>query len=82
MQCPYLSTNRGNKTCHRMLDLGMDGEVTDFDIEHFCEGNPVCCYFFRVSLDSSEPQKNEAPKAKIGRLVRNVSRDFEVELHP
>lgn len=82
MQCPYLSAKEGKKTCERMLEFGMDGEVTDFDIEHFCEGNPVCCYFFRLSSNVMESQECEVPKTKISRLFKNVSHDFEAELRP
>lgn len=82
MQCPHLSASEGKKTCQRMLDLGMDGEVTDFDTHHFCEGNPVYCYFFRVSFTIEESQEREVPKVKIGRLFKNASHGFEAELRP
>jgi hypothetical protein len=80
MQCLYLSINEGTRSCQRMLDLGMAAEVTDFDIEHFCEGNPVCCYFFRVSLDLGESRERSTPRAKVGRLFKNISHNVEVEL--
>jgi len=39
-----------SKTCRRMLEDGLDAEVADFDIEHYCRGNPTCCYYFRESI--------------------------------
>ena len=45
-KCPYLSTNSG-KICVRMLDAGLDGKLSSFDIQHFCNGNPTYCYYFR-----------------------------------
>jgi len=46
VKCPYLSTNSG-KICVRMVDAGLDGKLSSFDIQHFCNGNPVYCYYFR-----------------------------------
>jgi len=31
-----------------MLAKNMDGELSDFDLKHFCDGNPVYCYYFRL----------------------------------
>jgi len=49
MKCPYLSS-RSKRICRRIVEAGLDGEVSSFDIEHFCRGNPVYCYYFRSSL--------------------------------
>jgi len=58
MQCPYLSANNGKKTCKQIEEKGMNGEVSDFDLQHFCQGNPVNCYYFRTSeKQSTEPMK-------------------------
>jgi len=48
MKCPYLSSS-SKKICRRMVEAGLDGEVSSFDIEHFCRGNPIYCYYFRSS---------------------------------
>jgi len=32
-----------------MVEKGLDGGVSSFDIEHFCRGNPFYCYYFRSS---------------------------------
>ena len=49
-KCPHLGSN---KTCTRMIKEGLDGNLSDFDIKHFCKGNPVLCYYFRL------PQKSK-----------------------
>jgi hypothetical protein len=46
MRCPYLSS-ASKKECVRMLEEQVDGEVSEFDLKHFCDGNPVYCYYFR-----------------------------------
>jgi len=48
-KCPYLFSNP-KRICKRMVEAGLDGEVSSFDIEHFCKGNPIYCYYFRSSL--------------------------------
>jgi hypothetical protein len=48
MECPCLSECKGRKVCREMLAKGIDEEVSDFDIDHYCEGNPFNCYFFRM----------------------------------
>jgi hypothetical protein len=49
MQCPHLSVNEGKKTCKIMKEVGMDEELSNFDVQHYCNGNPMNCYFFRTS---------------------------------
>jgi len=46
VRCPYLSSS-SQKTCLRMTEEGLDSKVSDFDIQHFCNGIPFHCYFFR-----------------------------------
>jgi hypothetical protein len=38
----------------------MSSKVSDFDLEHYCQGNPVNCYFFRMLKDeeTDKPEKN------------------------
>ncbi len=31
-----------------MLAENLGGELSEFDLKHFCDGNPVYCYYFRV----------------------------------
>jgi len=44
-ECPYLISNF--KICMRMVEKGLDGKVSSFDIEHYCRGKPSYCYHFR-----------------------------------
>ena len=46
MKCPYLRNSPPK--CIRMIEKGLDGKISDFDIQHFCDGNPVNCYFYRL----------------------------------
>jgi len=46
MRCPYLSSDSAKK-CVEMEKAGQPAEISDFDYEHFCNRNPVNCYFFR-----------------------------------
>jgi len=45
--CPYLVINAGKEACKRMLEDDLDGTVSDFDVKHYCKGNPIHCYYFR-----------------------------------
>jgi len=46
--CPYLSGG-SKKVCRKMVEKGLDGVVSSFDVEHFCKGNMFYCYYFRSS---------------------------------
>jgi hypothetical protein len=48
IECPYLFSS-SKRICWRMVEAGIDGEVSSFDIKHFCRGNPTYCYYFRSS---------------------------------
>ena len=69
MQCPYLS-NSSKNVCIKMLETNMNGDLTDFDLKHFCNGDPVYCYYYRFSIiqDTTENltiehEKTLSPKA-------------------
>lgn len=47
MGCPYLQTDTDRKVCRQMVEQGLDGEIDDFDVIHYCRGNPNHCFFFR-----------------------------------
>jgi len=47
MNCPYLRNSPPK--CIRMIENGLDGKLSNFDIQHFCDGNPVNCYFYRLT---------------------------------
>jgi len=88
MKCPYLSS-ASKKECVKMLAENMNGELTDFDLKHFCDGNPVYCYYFRLpALQAAE----ELPKTEVAlemlpreiplptTLMKDVS--LKTEKHP
>ena len=31
-----------------MLEQKIDSQLSEFDIKHFCDGNPVYCYYYRL----------------------------------
>jgi len=46
MRCPYLSSNSA-KICVEMENAGKPAEISNFDYEHYCNSNPVYCYYYR-----------------------------------
>jgi hypothetical protein len=48
MKCPY--ARNSPLKCIRMIEKGLDGNLSDFDVQHFCDGNPINCYFYRAPL--------------------------------
>ncbi len=57
MQCPSLIECNGKRICKKMLEKGIDCDVSDFDLEHYCQRRPVNCYFFRMSEDDATNQQ-------------------------
>jgi len=47
MDCPYSSVTQNEKICRLMEVQGLDAELDDFDLTHYCKGNPNHCFFFR-----------------------------------
>ena len=74
VRCPYFRKSP-NKICVRMAEKGLDARLSDFDIQHFCNGNPINCFFFR----SSPPKKEDDPK-QLSRKHRffNIRRKSQV----
>jgi len=68
MQCPHLSVNDGKKTCKRMEGVGINGEVSDFDIQHYCQSNPFNCYYFRASEKQTTVQSEKTLKHKLSQF--------------
>jgi len=55
-----------------MLAENMDGELSDFDLKHFCDGNPVYCYYFRLpALQAAQAQlpKNEKSLERLPKEI-------------
>jgi len=63
MKCPYLS-EASKKICVKMLELKLKGDLTDFDIRHYCTGNPIFCYYFRLPQIEKEMKENEKKTLK------------------
>ena len=68
MRCPYLSS-ASNKECVKMLEMNIEGDLSDFDLKRFCGGNPVYCYYFRLpALEAveriSKPEHSLKPLPK------------------
>jgi len=63
MKCPYLS-EASKKICVKMLELKLKGDLTDFDIRHYCTGNPIFCYYFRLPRIEKEMKENEKKTLK------------------
>jgi hypothetical protein len=62
MQCPYLETNP-KRTCKKMLEAEVDEAISDFDLAHYCEGNPICCYYrFSITQDTQETSAADQEK--------------------
>jgi len=57
----------------------MDGEISDFDVQHFCAGNPVYCYYHRTPQKQVRMQQKDALKDMITHLFTTPSRTVEVE---
>jgi len=67
MKCPYLSVDEGKNICIRMEEEGKVGEVSDFDVLHYCNGNPVNCYYFRNSKNTTV-QSEKTLKQKLSQI--------------
>jgi hypothetical protein len=55
MKCPYLFDKNNVRLCESMEEAGMDGKVSDFDVEHYCDGTPVNCFYFRNANKLKQP---------------------------
>jgi len=53
MKCPYLS-EASKKVCVKMLELKLKGDLTDFDIRHYCTGKPK---YSATTLDYRKSKK-------------------------
>jgi len=82
MKCPYLSSG-SKKECVKMLSHDLVDELTDFDMEHFCDGDPIYCYYFRLpptqmpkqtikSLKETAYQSNLNQPATTGDMISSL----------
>jgi len=85
MRCPYLS-KASKKICVKMLELKLKGELTDFDIRHYCTGNPIFCYYFRLPQIEKEMEKKklrtifeeETPQPKLKREIKVTPEEIKL----
>jgi len=68
MECPHLSVNDGKKTCKKMEAVGMEGELSNFDVQHYCQSNPINCYYFRTSDNETTVQSEKTLKHKLSQI--------------
>lgn len=80
MKCPFLLADTKEKVCRQMLKQGLDGELDDFDIAHYCVGNPNHCFFYRFhsrrinaprQLEVDESKLSSAPVVPIASIMLN-----------
>ena len=83
MKCPHLSS-ASKKECVKMLAENMGGELSEFDLKHFCDGNPIYCYYFRVpvtqtstSLRQIEPELETCPEDTS--LLKKIALDAQLK---
>jgi len=85
MRCPYLS-EISKKICVKMLELKLKGDLTDFDIRHYCTGNPIFCYYFRLPQIEKEMEKKrlrtifegEIPQSKPKREIKVTPEEIKL----
>jgi hypothetical protein len=68
MECPHLFVKDEVKICKRMVEMGVDAHVTDFDVQHYCHGNPINCYYFRTSEKQSAIPSEKTLKDKLSQI--------------
>jgi len=69
MECPHLSVAPDNKICKLMTDQRLDGALDEFDITHYCKGNPNLCYFHRLYTvqkpANRQPEENQSEAIQV-----------------
>jgi len=48
------------KKCVEMEKAGQPTQISDFDFEHFCNGNPLDCYYYRKAINEKTRERTEA----------------------
>jgi len=48
-----------------MEKAGQPTQISDFDFEHFCNGNPLDCYYHRKAINEKLEGKNRSNVSKI-----------------
>lgn len=77
MECFHLLCEASKKVCRQMLERGLDGELDDFDVAHYCKGNPNYCFFFRFGntrshvIEESEAFEADLSVIPVSSMVTN-----------
>jgi hypothetical protein len=51
------------KKCVEMEKAGQSAQISDFDFEHFCNGNSLYCYCYRKAIN--EKTRGKEPKQRF-----------------
>jgi len=54
-----------------MLAENMDEELSNFDLKHFCDGNPIYCYYFRLPALQAAA-KPSGPETLVEKLLKEM----------
>ncbi len=80
MRCPYLS-NATEKVCVKMLEAQISEALNDFDLKHFCDGNPIYCYYFRLpQLQTDQDPSQTGAVQKIPLPPATIERKHPISL--
>lgn len=59
IRCPYLSSESKRKKCTKMIEAELSEEISDSDYEHYCDGNPIYCFFLQGNGMPKESEKSQ-----------------------
>lgn len=82
MECPYISVAPNQKNCRLMTAQGLEGELDNFDVTHYCKGNPNHCYFYRLCYTQEPAVENfmeDVPLEKTEVAFFNKLSEIEVK---
>jgi hypothetical protein len=64
----------------KMLEANISGDLSDFDVKHFCDGDPNHCYYFRLTqLQKTKENPTEAEQKILPLLTLNNEKNHS---HP
>jgi hypothetical protein len=55
--------NGASEKCVEMEKAGQPAQISEFDFEHFCNGNPLDCYYYRKAIN--EKTRGKEPKQRF-----------------
>ena len=88
MECLHLSVVADNKICKLMANQRLDGTLDEFDIKHYCKGNPNLCYFHRLHTvqkpANRQPEENQSEAIQVDfddQLLKPKLEEAEISLN-